>query len=452
MSVTSTLGKGTTFTVTLPTGSAHLPVEQIRFAQSPQGVTSHIVPSVQQALHWLTEGTRSDERIQYEPQSPLQDEKQEIQQEGSGTGHVAHILLVEDDSDLRDYLASLLSNHGYAVEAVGSGRAALDALEQHVPDPVLSDVMMPDGDGLSLLREIRATASLQRLPVLLLSARAGEEATLEGLSTGADDYLIKPISARELLARVRTARELGYLREQAVERARHSVELLQGLYEVTLAVNSTLSPQSILALISEQARLLLNARYALTSFTEEGEWAQALVSVSSALSRPDADLPDIEHLVREQLEGLRHWYESLQGQSPSAHWLEAPLLERDGSEVGFVQLTDREEETFTEEDRLVFLQFAQMTSLALSNARRYAQAQDALASNQLTMEVMEWAAQSLQAPLDALSHYLEMVQKALHSVEHTAKGHSLDPLLKERRQTLQALTEHIRGAAATASP
>jgi signal transduction histidine kinase len=230
------------------------------------------------------------------------------------------------------------------------------------------------------------------------------------------------------------------------------VELLQGLYEVTLAVNSTLSTQSILALIGEQARLLLNASYALTSFTEEGEWAQALVSVSSALSRPDANLLDVQHLFKEQLEGLRHRYESLQRQSPPAYWLEAPLLERDGREVGLVELTSGEGEAFTEEDQLVFLQFAQMTSLALSNARRYTQAQDALVSNQLTMQVVERAAQSLQAPLDALSHYLETEQKALHfTLEQAARGYSLDPLLEERIQTLQALTEYVRRAAATVS-
>src|SRR5262249_23315798 len=92
------------------------------------------------------------------------------------------------------------------------GLAALEAVKRSPPDLVLSDVMMPGLDGFGLLRELRNNPSTSTIPVILLSARAGEEASLSGLEAGADDYLVKPFSARELLARIRTHLQQARLR------------------------------------------------------------------------------------------------------------------------------------------------------------------------------------------------------------------------------------------------
>ena len=102
---------------------------------------------------------------------------------------------------MRDYLRRLLADR-YDVIAVSDGQEALLAARQSVPALILSDVMMPNLDGFGLLEAVRADASLASVPVVLLSARAGEEAILEGIRAGADEYLIKPFSARELVARV----------------------------------------------------------------------------------------------------------------------------------------------------------------------------------------------------------------------------------------------------------
>src|SRR5207245_1036525 len=112
---------------------------------------------------------------------------------------------------MRDYLKRLLSRD-WTVEAVADGAAALSAIQERVPDLVLSDVMMPGLDGFQLLRALRSNPRTCSIPIILLSARAGEESSVEGLEAGADDYLVKPFSARELLARVRTHLELGKLR------------------------------------------------------------------------------------------------------------------------------------------------------------------------------------------------------------------------------------------------
>src|SRR5262249_17466758 len=108
----------------------------------------------------------------------------------------------------------------YDVEAMPDGRAALAAVQRHVPDLVLADVMMPQLDGFGLLQALRADEGTRTIPVILLSARAGEEARVEGLQAGADDYLTKPFSARELLARVQAHLEMARVRRETSESLR----------------------------------------------------------------------------------------------------------------------------------------------------------------------------------------------------------------------------------------
>ena len=133
------------------------------------------------------------------------------------------ILLADDNADMREYLARLLSAH-YRIEAVADGVAALRAAARRMPSLVLSDVMMPRMDGIELLSRLRAEPRTAAVPVILLSARAGEEAKVEGLGAGADDYLIKPFSARELLARVDAHLKIARVRGEAMERLRGSEE------------------------------------------------------------------------------------------------------------------------------------------------------------------------------------------------------------------------------------
>ena len=118
---------------------------------------------------------------------------------------------------MRQYLTRLLSER-YEVHAVADGRQALEATRQLRPALVLADVMMPHLDGFGLLRAIRDDSALAGTPVILLSARAGEESRVEGLQADADDYLIKPFAARELLARVAAHVKMANLRRETAER------------------------------------------------------------------------------------------------------------------------------------------------------------------------------------------------------------------------------------------
>ena len=124
------------------------------------------------------------------------------------------ILWADDDADVRDHGSRLLGER-FDVVAVPDGQAALESARAHPPDVVLCEVLMPRLDGFGLLRALRADPQLCETPVILLSARAGEESRIEGMEAGADDYIIKPFSARELVARVQSHARSARLRREA---------------------------------------------------------------------------------------------------------------------------------------------------------------------------------------------------------------------------------------------
>ena len=162
----------------------------------------------------------------------------------------ARVLVADDNADMREYLARLLRTAGYQVATVTDGQAALDAVRAGAPDLVISDVMMPRLDGLGLVAALRADARTAAVPVLLLSARAGQEASIEGLQAGADDYLVKPFSAAELLARARASVELARFRNRESQFRRTLIDSLQEGFFLTDQEGTILEAnQAFLALV-----------------------------------------------------------------------------------------------------------------------------------------------------------------------------------------------------------
>ncbi len=141
------------------------------------------------------------------------------------------VVVADDNADMRAYIRRLLEDAGYEVVTVTSARAALAMCQRSPPDVLLSDIMMPGMNGIALLQHIRANSTTASLPVILLSARAGEEARIEGLSAGADDYLIKPFPARELVARVESTIRLMQVRREAEAEVRKLAAEIQDLYD-----------------------------------------------------------------------------------------------------------------------------------------------------------------------------------------------------------------------------
>ena len=204
--VASVAGAGTCFTVSIPTGTAHLPQDRI---SAPRTLTSTALSTdayLEEALRWLPESQQDGGIVFGDGELCSPSLRSDLSS--------AKILVADDNADMRDYVRRLLSQQ-YEVEAVSDGLAALSAIRQQVPDLVLTDVMMPNLDGFGLLQELRSHPDTRGIPIILLSARSGEEARAEGLSAGADDYLIKPFSARELLARVEATLKLARLRREA---------------------------------------------------------------------------------------------------------------------------------------------------------------------------------------------------------------------------------------------
>ena len=240
----STFGRGTTFTVALPLGDAHLPAERVRGGRTRLSTGVRAQAYVEEALRWLPGGGLAAADADAEAdagagaalsRSAADDLGMPLPASVGAAG--VRVLLADDNADMRDYVCRLLIDQGYEVEAVPDGEAALAAARRRAPDLVLSDVMMPRLDGFGLLRALRADPALREIPVLLLSARAGEEARVEGMDAGADDYLTKPFSARELLARVGANLQMARLRREAMEALRaRTVELETVLATVPTAV------------------------------------------------------------------------------------------------------------------------------------------------------------------------------------------------------------------------
>jgi PAS domain S-box-containing protein len=207
IAVESTVDAGSTFRVDIPLGTEHLAADRVMDARDPVSDHARTAAFVDETLRWLPE-RRDEERLNDEALIAGTGASQ-----AQGPRH--RVLLADDNADLRSYIGRLLRERNYEVEAVGDGLDALEAIRARKPDVLVTDVMMPRLDGFGLLAAIRADATLIDLPVIMLSARAGEEARIEGLAAGADDYLIKPFSARELLARVGGTIGMATLRREA---------------------------------------------------------------------------------------------------------------------------------------------------------------------------------------------------------------------------------------------
>jgi signal transduction histidine kinase/CheY-like chemotaxis protein len=215
----SRLGEGTTFTVRIPTGKAHLPADQIQASVTLTSTGMGAMPYVEEALRWLPQGADEPRGA---PGFPGNEELRSTLF-GRDRHATAHVVLADDNADMREYVRRLLGTH-YVVDAVTDGAAALDAVRARRPDLVVADIMMPILDGFDLLRSLRADPRTRTIPVILLSARAGEESRVEGLKAGADDYIVKPFGARELLARVSASLELARVRQEAESALRDSME------------------------------------------------------------------------------------------------------------------------------------------------------------------------------------------------------------------------------------
>ena len=217
----SEVGLGTTLTICVPFGREHLPKERVEAAKNLASTSIRADAYVEEVLHWI-----SDEPTTFDVTPEQAHSSGDLPALREGT----RILLADDNADMRGYVRRLLGR-SCEVQTVADGQEALEAIRAKRPDLILTDVMMPNLDGFGLLRAIRSDAELRDIPVIMLSARAGEESRVEGLEAGADDYLVKPFSARELIARVSSLLELTRVRQEALVALRDSERRTRALFQ-----------------------------------------------------------------------------------------------------------------------------------------------------------------------------------------------------------------------------
>ena len=205
VSVESTVGRGSTFTVRLPHAALPLAEGSQTLALAPASIGSD--GYLEEMLRTLSQ-------------------RDTIAAPAAPASGRSCILVADDNADMRNYISGLLSPD-YDVIAVADGDAALAMLQTQTVHLVLSDVMMPRLNGVELLERLRADERTRTLPVILVSARAGEEDTVTGLHTGADDYLVKPFSARELIARVHARLQIAAERQRREDALRSSEQQLR---------------------------------------------------------------------------------------------------------------------------------------------------------------------------------------------------------------------------------
>jgi PAS domain S-box-containing protein len=242
----SELGVGTTFTVEIPFGPSHLPPQYVVQRSDSSSGDRMGAAFVEEALRWLP-----DDPAPAALAGPMAAVAPVALGRAAAAVPRARILIADDNQDMRGYVRSLLERE-YVVDTCADGQDALEAVRRNPPDLLLSDVMMPGLDGFALLKTIRAEDAIRHVPVILLSARAGEEARIEGLEAGADDYLVKPFSANELLARVRSHIELARERQQSTLELREREEYFRSLVNASPAMFWTTDEHHMCTFLSQR--------------------------------------------------------------------------------------------------------------------------------------------------------------------------------------------------------
>jgi signal transduction histidine kinase/DNA-binding response OmpR family regulator/ligand-binding sensor domain-containing protein len=240
--VTSQPGVGTEFKVTLPQGKEHLKPDEI-VEETGEEESDVFVSEA------IAEETES-------PPEPAATRANDI--------HKSLVLIVEDNADIREYIRDNLPA-SYSMMEARDGVEGIDKAREAIPDLIISDVMMPKKDGYELCRTLKNDEKTSHIPIILLTAKAASENKIEGLETGADDYLIKPFEPRELLARVKN---LIDLRRRLRERFSAAVPLKPGEIAVTPADDAFL----------QRVKTIVENRMADEKFSVEELAAQARMS------------------------------------------------------------------------------------------------------------------------------------------------------------------------------
>lgn len=225
LDVESAYGHGTTFTVQIRVGNSHLPEDQLvrdsGFTDMDYSRRQYGESVVEEVTYWSVWDIQSDIPPDRSMSVVSSDTNSTVALQTAQwvpiSSRGCRVLVADDNEDMRRYVKGVLLQFYEVIEAA-NGQEALSIAVQERPDLILSDVMMPELSGYGLLKVLRSSPETRSTPFILLSARAGDEARVEGLLAGADDYLAKPFNARELIARVHTHLDIARMRVELEKR------------------------------------------------------------------------------------------------------------------------------------------------------------------------------------------------------------------------------------------
>ncbi len=436
--VQSVQGRGSRFTVSIPLGKDHLAPERLGAGRSMSSTALGAQVYVEEAMRWLPQATV--------PAVEFAQDSVDPPRSGQAAAR-SRILLADDNADMRDYVARLLSMH--EVVAVADGAQALAAAKERAPDLVLTDVMMPGLDGFGLLKALREDPATSTVPVIMLSARAGEDASVEGRTAGADDYLVKPFSARELQARVEAQLALRRVRDEALERERLLRAEAETLNAVAEQLVGELDSQMLVQKITDAATTLTGARFGAffhnliddahvesrQPHAFSGAPSSALEEVAMLGGTPiftatfrgegPVRLDDVKQDPR--YGNMAPHFAQPQGRSPVVSYMAVPVRTRAGEVLGGLFFGHPQRAVFTERAERLALGVAALAAVAMDNARLYQAARDA---DQRKDEFLATLAHELRNPLAPLRTGVEILLRL--APEHKA----LEPVCRMMERQL----------------
>ncbi|KAJ3150504.1 hypothetical protein HDU86_006382 [Geranomyces michiganensis] len=422
VNVRSELGKGSVFSVTIPYGCAHLPPDMVSSEPCTSGFEGvsaaprvYGAAVVEEARHWLAGSSTEDDSTDSGSIGESTDSSMLPGRSFPMTTRGRKILLADDNADMRKYVQMFLRSWWTVVEAI-NGQQAWEMILDDPPDIIVSDVMMPVLDGFGLLKAVRAHPVHKSIPLILLSARAGEEARVDGLRAGADDYLVKPFSAKELVARVHSHLEMSRLRVELEQRVKERTnELAES--EWRYKALATMSPVGIYRTNKLGYLTFANDKWWEISMHDRGADPMGKRFLESV---HDDDRERVQDEWRIALSSASHtmeikWCDRETG--TVHHSLSETILEtdNDGNVVGMIGcLTDFTERMRLEREKMDALEVAEKYQ-----RRRAEEAENVRRQQELFIDM---TAHELRNPLNGIYHNADLIHESLEKVHEEVNG------------------------------